>query len=568
MFSPSLLAMIFHSLGTGLRIPTTQRVTAASTGVVASYLKQLLTEFRKLRKPMPSIPVSGHTNSSELINILDGYVEHRVGLLLPNEDRSLNLWGRFPVDKLVLWLEENFDVDAEYEYLDLGTPLAAAQRTRANVARCEKLILPHRPRRPVVQVAVIDRGEFAQGLTPNNMGGRIHHLNDTNVVFADHAADVFETLLERLDHYNAIPMVELIFGLVCAPARHIGLECFQHANTVELQSTLHKLQKYLENSELPVVTNLSMGTHVGPHQGNSPIEEHLRQAYCADSLRHFVCSAGNDGVAGIADSRTVDPNIPEYFRLRTNASGCGELLVEFWWESTSVDDFNLCVDVSDQAGRTRGSRMTVGPNQAGVTDVLSTTGVGFNTADCKSLYHSRCLGDLHCIAFAMSAGNHLDLANLIIDITVKGNQTTIQLDAWVVIADNQCCSFVGGGVDKSLRVPATMPEAVSVAGLNDDGQPWRHSSRGSLGSNGSPALAYWVKCTSSADEGTSFSAPRATADIINLMCLSPLQGIPANTLSGHAKVLSVVLPILNICGTRPNGLWNPRVGYGKVVGKP
>lgn len=561
MFSPSLLSMILHSVGSemGLRAP----VEHPTMREVAQDLHRLVTIYGDSNRPMPAVPIIGHIDDPRG---LQPYVEFSERYS-PGGSATLGVWGRVPIDVLVARLLDRYDRDPLHEYLDVGTPLAKAQRMGSDLTGCTELLNRQPLQQGQLRLAVIDRGESVLGAQADNLGGRIHHLQGQDVVFSDHATKVLETLLVRLDAHGITPCVELIVGLVAPPLSHIGRRCFEHANTVELQSTFQALSRHVGRGGTPVVTNLSMGTHVGPHRGNSPLEDDLRQDYFRAPERVLVCSAGNDGMAGIADRRKLLPNTPECLRLRTDSRGCHELLIELWWDDVpNIGSLSVEVELTDQGGRLRGRKMSLAPGLSGTTS-MQPVGARFNSVVCQSLYHARCLGTMYCTALALSATDRADLADLTIDIEVVGHHTSLELGAWVVIADDQCCAFVGGGVDSSICVPATMAEAVSVAGVNSSGQPWRHSSRGSTGSvSGAPTIAHLVHDVSGSDEGTSYSAPRVSADIAERVLRMGTANLHAGASQPHSRAVHAVAPLF---AWSPTPLvWNPRTGYGGCATGP
>jgi hypothetical protein len=74
------------------------------------------------------------------------------------------------------------------------------------------------------------------------------------------------------------------------------------------------------------------GSHVGPHNGDSPLEEFLARVGPAGVDTFFHVSAGNDGLTGVAAHRELAANIPEFLKVRTGPNDalptCKELLVE------------------------------------------------------------------------------------------------------------------------------------------------------------------------------------------------------------------------------------------------
>lgn len=559
MFSPSLLSMILHSIGDVFSNVRGQLVQE-KTGDIAADLERLVRQLEDSPLPMPSVPVIGHAASLDGIRSFVDYSERSYA------PGSLRVWGRVPINKLVERLRDTHSLSSNQEYLDLGTPLVTVQRVEADVGKCRPYLggTPAQP--PLLRLALIDLGKRAIGETPDDFGGRVVHLWPQDVVFATHAAKVFETMLARLSDYSPLVQeLELIVGLVAAPDNPIGRHCFKHANTVELQSTLRELAKRVGVGGPPLVTNLSMGTHVGPHQGNSPLEQSIDLDLPFVGDRILVCAAGNDGMAGIAARRTLDANVSEHLRLRTDSRGCSELLVEFWWEEGHSSSVTVSVEIRDVAKRLRGSRMTIDPSRSGVVNVMQSTGAPFASVTCESLYHAQCLGIAHCIAFAMSAKAASDLADLTIDFEIAGTRSPLDLNAWVVLPTDQSCSFVGGGVDASICVPATLPNALAVAGVTRRGQPWRDSSRGAPGLPGAPALAHKVEYVSDpAEKGTSYAAPRTAADVVERIRYAGVSAAAPFQLQSYATPAALTQDVVARHVSKGCSAWDPRTGHGSI----
>lgn len=543
--------MILHSIGDALSNIQGQ-VVQENTGDIADELDRLVRLLEDSPLPMPSVPVIGNVVSLDGIR---GFVEFSERSYAPG---SLRVWGRVPIDKLIERLRDTHALGSTQEYLDLGTPLVPAQLVGADVGKCQPYLNHARPTLPALRLALIDLGERALGKKPHDFNNRVIHLWPQDVVFAPHAAKVFETLLARLSDYaGLVQKLELIVGLVTAPDNPIGRQCFHHANTVELQSTLNKLSQQVGSGGVPLITSLSMGTHVGPHRGDSPLEQSIELDLPFSSNRTLVCAAGNEGMAGIAAHRTLNANISEHLRLRTDSRGCCELLVEFWWEEGHNSSVTVSVEIRDLAKRLRGSRMTIGPSTSGVVNVMQSIGAPFASVTCESLYHAQCLGITHCIAFALSAATALDLADLTIDFEIAGTRSSLDLNAWVVLPTDQSCSFVGGGVDASICVPATLPDALAVAGVTRKGQPWRDSSRGTLGLPGAPALAHKVEHVSDPTEmGTSYAAPRAAADVVDRILNAAAQS--------YATPAALAQDVVAMHNSNGFSAWDPRTGYGSI----
>jgi hypothetical protein len=279
-----------------------------------------------------------------------------------------------------------------------------------------------------------------------------------------------------------------------------------------------------------------MGAHIGPHDGQSPLEALIDRVLPFDKERYLVCSAGNDALSGLSSRCELRNGMRDFMRIQTSGVGCREILVEFWWEEPQNSTMTMTAELY-RSGVRVGMPLTIdtasnGPLISGVKLARATGTTGFQTAVCESLFHSRCNGIFSCVAFALSAGDPADLARLTIDVKMQcSRQLGVAVNAWIVVADNDGAHFVSGGHGGSVTVPATYGKGLAVAGVEDTQssdpwlrpQPWAFSSRGpnaDYGVNGhsqslveQPKLAHDV-AGSFQGRGTSFAAPRAAGDVV------------------------------------------------------
>src|ERR1700726_982603 len=136
-----------------------------------------------------------------------------------------------------------------------------------------------------------------------------------------------------------------------------------------------------------------------------------------------------------------------------------------------------------------------------------------------SLFHAKCRNDLSCIAFAISAAKALQP----LDIRF-GLESTVDVvvNAWIVVAEEELqTTFIEGGPDGPVRVPASDSSILSVAGAEAGGHMWEGSSRGPAahyrsGAPGrAPLMAHLVNLRG--EFGTSYSSPRACADVLPVL---------------------------------------------------
>lgn len=592
MFSPSLTSMLLHSLWIDAA-PGPGETFLPTPRDVVDDLESLLHRFERRFEdggiPMPSIPTGGYT---EGVADLGPNVQP-----IPPIDQGAGyqyLFGRVPVDVLIRKFRTSYPLSAATEYLDLGTSLREAhgfhptglteclrslssyQRTASNPAR--------------MTVAVIDRGiDLPAHLPQETLGGRLHHLI-SNVDFSEHASLVLTEVIERLAFHKLLGTCDLVCALIEPPQNPVGRKCFRHANIVELAHAIRQLSSYVVDpskkvSGLPLVTNLSMGTHVGPHDGHSPLENLIERRLPFDQQRYLVCSAGNDGLAGLSARCELRNGARDFMRIQTSPAGCEDILVELWWEEPTHSTMSVTARVCDRQKKAVGMPIFIDTNGPLITGKrLATANPGFKSVICESLYHARCSGNFSCAAFAMSARTASDLADLTINLELRSSDhSSVAVNAWIVVADNDGATFVGGANGGSITVPATYEQAISVAGVEDvpnsdpalRPQPWQESSRGPAANYGTtgqqslvtlPKLAHRVN-SSIAGFGTSYAAPRAAGDVAECVLLSAVTSYNPHNIQHYADADDLARSVIARHGTTaaPGMPDRDRIGFGAII---
>lgn len=555
MFTPSLVSMLLHSIWSDLDAdrPLLQSGTTQS---VAHDLQDLLRRHGETRLPMPWVPVIGRTRDYSGLDDLRQMLQVTEDRHLPG---NLFVYGRVPVDRLVRRYLQGHALDNRTEYLDLGTPLAAAQNNpglRADIGRL--LALPTAPSR-LVQVALVDRGDAIAGAAASSFGGRVVQVVPSGVDWSGHALQVFGTLLDRLAANGHLGQADFLCALVTPPPAPVGRGCFDSANAVELQQALRDLAMAADGR--PMVVNVSMGTHVGPHNGLSPLEQTTASQLPYHDQRVLVFAAGNDGMAGVSARRELQTRRQDFLRFRTGSAGMKDLLLEFWWDEPQASTLTLTIDIRRAGGQPACLPITITPANSGVN---MTQRGGFRSIACLSLYHARCSATMSCTAFAMSTATAADLADLTIDITLECDNNAV-VNAWKLLPANDGSSFITGSVEGSILVPATAAGVVSVAGVERGGQSWIESARGpsadyvpgGLSGPTAPSMAHLVHFRGG-ERGTSYASPRASADITAevLANLAAGTGLPPTLLDLVQDTLMRRSAL---------GAWDPRVGYGAIT---
>lgn len=567
MFSPSLLSVMLHLLNDGQkeREPYSQPRNLGDLRLDAR-LRSLLDGFYP--HPWPEVPVVAWSDDP---HGLSRFFRDRARFREYGDRRGF-AWGRIPLNLLVDYKAEGGRKSADREFIDLGTPVfctAAASSSHNPLDFCRTLLNKSSGSAATVGVAMIDRGKPAPNQSPDTFGGRVRHAITSNVEWSDHAFDVASVLLERLDGHGILDDIDFSCALVSPPANPIGKRWFDHANTVELLDALDALLNILPASPRPVAINLSLGTHVGPHNGQSPVEERVRQLAPPGSGRFMHVAAGNDGMTGVAAVRHVTSGLAEHLKLRTGPEHGRDVLVEFWWEepaggaTVTMEVTGTIIDpaAARHAGTSslRSSPLRIDSTSAGAT--LAHAGAGQLGTIFQSLCHSRCHNSMSCLAFHASTSGATGLPMIDFEFSIHADQD-VTVNAWIVVAEDRGCAFLEGGNTGSLVVPSAQRGVLCITGVDRNGQPWPHASRGPACQYGapsaltipvSPSLAFDVGASpGSATEGTSFATPRACADAARILHATP------NRCNNALDMAQALLG-------RPLSTWNSRIGFGAVI---
>ncbi|MDA9545318.1 hypothetical protein ACM43_12870 [Bradyrhizobium sp. CCBAU 45321] len=504
----------------------------------------------------PVIPISGRTTRE--VKKLEDQAQQTFGSTAAT-DGGFFFWARVPLHHLVNLFASWYGLSAHVEYVDLGTPVRALGSGSTYDQECQRLLNQSAaPNAATVGAAIVDMGDLSSG-GPDSYGGMLRHTVSSGVELSQHAEQVLSVLLQRLA--PVLRNTTVSCALVKPPSRPIvvGRSCFDQACTPEMQTAMQALATQLANDGLPAAVNLSLGTHVGPHNGLSPLEQYVANTLITTD-RYVVAAAGNDGGTGCAAKRTMIADEPETFGLRSGVS-CEELLVEFWWDDATAKDVEVVADVYEivQGGAMSNlATLTIDQTSAGM---LTTTPVGLpGSMATHSLFSAKCQNNFRCAAFALSSGmpgQKLPLLHVQFKLTAKRDVT---INSWIVIAEKNPCltAFVEGGHEGSICVPASDPSVLSVAGLLSTGKMWTGSSRGPSAeydaagtSAGSPHMAHLADLGGGVF-GTSFASPRACGDAVATLNSSKL-----------SKCTSA-LTLLNETYQLGKLPWNPRFGYHKA----
>src|SRR5258708_5373942 len=293
---------------------------------------------------------------------------------------------------------------------------------------------------------------------------------------SSHAVAVLWALIERLHQHSILDQTDLYCALVPPPESSVGKTCFTHGNSPEMLTALQMRGNTVGAISLPVIINMSMGTHVGPHNGDSPLESYVMTLPSPSTQRYFFVPAGNDGQSGISASRALSGGQPDFLRVRAQWPGANEILIEFWWCQADGGDLTIDAEAQNEHGQSlivAGSLRIDSASAGGVQFTRRTNPIsGYSTF--SSLFHANCHNGMSCIAFGLTSPTTSNAT--ILDFTLT-SQRDVVVNAWIVVSSDKQAHFVGSNEACNLRVPSTLDELICVAGVDSARQPWVASSR-------------------------------------------------------------------------------------------
>jgi hypothetical protein len=552
VYSPSLFSAILHSFEV--------RFTDNEVVPIDPRWARQLQSVLKLRRMMHrisaehQIPLVGRVSLTVLRELSETL---RSNWSIDDRGPDAIVWGRTSIAALIENMEASIERPAEIELLDLGTPLRAQQQVPTALQNdCARLVALTATRNPTAGIAIVDRGDEVVGSSPDDYGGKVRHALTHNVVAGSHALQVLKIALERLDGNGTIGETAVACALVKPPANAIGLRCFEHANVTELLMGLQALSGWL--SGMPWAVNVSLGAHVGPHNGESPLEEEVARMVQPGAGRFLVAAAGNDGMSGIAGRRELKAGVRDYLKVHHGSKRAQELFLEFWWqEPQGSPAMTMAIEAwpYDLNGTAlQAQPIRIDAQRAGAALHSTTT---FQGHTLSTLFQAPVRNGMSCAALAIS--NAAGLPEFDLEIGFEASHDVV-VNGWIVVCTDSSTAFVEAGNEGTVNVPATAAGVLCVAGIDQSRRPWSRSSRGpsasymsgNLPGPGAPHIAYLVDGGAPGAVGTSFAAPRATADAADVL-RNPLRRTNCTDAVTLAKEMLA-----------PQGglTWNPRTGYG------
>ena len=556
MFSPSLVSMMLHSMGPDTRFSLTPPSVPTRFKSITDVAASLYDVANLPGGEWPEIPVVGWTTRHR--SELEEWFESSV--VVAGGEPATYFWGRISLKILLRFFLQFCDRPRSQEYIDLGTPIREAGAGSVYDKKCATL-LPNTPSVASAKVgaAIVDMGENSK-TTPNDYGGKLRHVVTTGIELSDHAEQVLSVLLERLKHMGVLADTTISCALVRPSVAQIngGRSCFEQAGTTEILDAIKALLPQLTADGCPASINLSLGTHVGPHNGESPLEGYIASTVIAQD-RFVVVAAGNEGGTGHTAKCSLTANEEDLLSVHTGQF-CEELLIEFWWDDLQTADLSIKADIWETLpGNVRRNlgAYTIDLSFAGTLSNIS-AGLPPYVAT-QSLFGAKCHNNFSCIAFAISSvAPGVSLPQLQIRFTLLALRDIV-VNAWIVVAEpNSQTTFVAGRQDGTIMVPASEPSVLSVAGLRSTGQMWEGSSRGPAAQydpaavvRANPLMAHLANLGS--DFGTSYASPRACADAAATLA-DPIK---------RPKCIDAESLLSQMYGLTTLSQWNPRSGYHK-----
>ena len=467
-----------------------------------------------------------------------------------SENNGFGIWGWIDAQSLTTMYANRAEYGADLEYIDLGAPVSAFAPASAAAKASLRSLLNAAPVSAQANsvVAIVDLGVRAAASNPDNFGGRIEHANTTSIDWSEHAVNVMQVLCEKLRLLHKLQDVRLICSLVEEPPPQcVTLTALQQtSNVADIEAAVDKLDQLLQQpryQHLRAFVNLSLGTHLGPHDGSSPFESKitsLTRGAASGSTRFVHVAAGNEGTDGMSQEVTTRPNEPSVIRFRLSSDGADEFLIELWWED---DGMAFDISVEWKAG-SLGAPIMLNLNrttQGGVVQVRL-------SGDYVATWSTGPNNQIGLAVAGSCRGAAVDLAGLITEIQLT-TITARRVFCWRVFPTTADSAFFEGLGDRgpTLAVPATADNLICVGGHMGTHLPWVKASSGPLANYGAPVhvpardlrpqISHDVTGPSGID-GTSFACPRT--------CAESVLRLPAT-----AAALSDLIDALRLAATAP-----------------
>lgn len=207
----------------------------------------------------------------------------------------------------------------------------------------------------------------------------------------------------------------------------------------------------------PVVVNMSIGGHSGPHDGTISTEAAVNTFVGGGNTpgRVVAISAGNDGASPIHTGGTLSPS----------SSTTLTLTVPTYTDNSGADNDRFQLDVWLDGSHSVTATVT-SPNGITYTRQAGQSGTAPNTADGTiELYNTASSGPRNVQLYVRDAGGSPVPATGEWRLTLTDIATTVSYDAWLVLrtVGATAVALASGNTQKTVSMPGTAQGAITVA---------------------------------------------------------------------------------------------------------
>ena len=262
----------------------------------------------------------------------------------------------------------------------------------------------------------------------------------------------------------------------------------------------------------PLVVNLSVGGHYGPHDGRTPLEEYLEKVVGPGVI--LVAAAGNDGARNIHVGHDFEDEIKRVSLQGVPWSKPAEITLEFWSDSSTEISMGIELWSNDQ----RVQHITL---DASDSEYLETS-LEQNAQQLLDVTFGMSMGEHGMIKRTLllePTGVKALQANTDVVLTLRG---TGRLDGWLNQSDYRYglvtfkktaeSGWLSGDSERSITVPATGKALVTVGSYSVRNQ-WRSedASEHSVGQAELGSISSFSSRGPVLVDGTSLTKPDITA---------------------------------------------------------
>ncbi|NIU99856.1 MAG: S8 family serine peptidase [Phycisphaerae bacterium] len=221
----------------------------------------------------------------------------------------------------------------------------------------------------------------------------------------------------------------------------------------------------------PAVINLSIGTHLGPHDGTSLFEQSLSALIEPGNM--IVSAAGNDGHLSIHAGGTITPNVTHETLLLIEPGTAGALL-DMWYERDLLSGFAVGAYSVDESGSLSflGATEEVRAGEfLDVTPLMSGDEViGYVAIDAQTIAEPN-NGDGRAVFLVTNNGKPtIEISDVVWTVMSTGLNKSGRMDMWVVTGGRFYDRKVGlegvkeipGNTDYTVVMPSTANEVLAV----------------------------------------------------------------------------------------------------------